>query len=90
MDKAKKNSDIGAEAAFRGFRTQTLYIINRILFMKDEEFYFQPEGEEDLAVYDNSKNLIEVVQVKNYNKPLALSTLEPQNRILSLNVLKIN
>ena len=80
MDKAKKHSDIGAEAAFRGFRTQTLYIINRILFMKDEEFYFQPEGEEDLAVYDNAKNLIEVVQVKNYNKSLSLSSLDPQKK----------
>ena len=80
MDENKRYSDIGAEAAFRGFRTQTLYIVNRILFMKEEEFYFQPEGEEDLAVYDSSKNLIEVVQVKNYNKPLTLSNLEPQKQ----------
>lgn len=80
MDENKRYSDIGAEAAFRGFRTQTLYIINRILFMKDEEFYFQPEGEEDLAVYDSAKNLLEVIQVKNYNKSLTLSSLKPQKK----------
>ncbi len=75
---SRLKSDIGAESAFRGFRTQTLYIVNRILNHTEDEFKFQPEGKEDLAVYDNNINLKEVVQVKNYSTNLSLSSLSPQ------------
>jgi hypothetical protein len=40
---------------------------------------FQPEGAEDLAIFDDS-NLIEIVQVKAYGHHLRLSDLDPDQR----------
>lgn len=71
-------SSTGAESVFKGFRAQTLYIVNRILNQTKEEYQFQPEGEEDLAVYDKDGVLIEVVQIKNYSSNLTLSSLSPE------------
>lgn len=65
-----------AEATFRGFRAQTLYILNRLI--KDEgNFKFQPEGNEDLDIYFEN-DLKELVQVKFYSNNLTLSDLEPE------------
>ncbi len=63
-----------ASHTFRGFRLQTLYIVHKIL-TSDEKYQFQPEGAEDLAVYDADGNLIEAVQVKS-GKPLHPSDLK--------------
>jgi len=38
---------------------------------------FQPEGKEDLAIYQDG-NLIRAIQVKAYSSPLRLSDLDPQ------------
>ncbi len=38
---------------------------------------FQPEGEEDLAIFDADKKLIEIVQVKAHSEGLTLSSLKP-------------
>ncbi len=57
------NSD--ATPAYRGYRLQTLYILWRILESdRDAGRVFQPEGQEDLAIYDAEDNLSEVIQVK--------------------------
>jgi hypothetical protein len=64
----------GAQAAFRGYYSQTLYILHRVL-SGSNDFVFQPEKEEDLAIFDNDGDLIEVVQVKDYSAPLTLSDL---------------
>ena len=69
------NSD--ATPAYRGYRLQTLYILWRILEDCDTRKIFQPEGKEDLAVYDAEDNLSEVIQVKAYSNNLTLSSLEP-------------
>lgn len=63
-----------ASHTFRGFRLQTLYIVHNIL-TSDQKYQFQPEGAEDLAVYDPIGNLIEAVQVKSGN-PLQTSDLK--------------
>lgn len=78
MSKQVAMSDIGAESAFRGFRSQTLYIVKRIMAGCGQDIVFQPEGQEDLAVYDENGTLFEVVQVKNLNCNLTLSDLNPQ------------
>lgn len=70
------NSD--ATPAYRGYRLQTLYILWQILESdRDTGRIFQPEGQEDLAIYDAEDNLSEVIQVKAYSKNLSLSSLEP-------------
>lgn len=67
-----------ATPAYRGYRLQTLYTLARIFEPGDTmNQIFQPEGEEDLAVFDVNKNLVEVVQVKAYGNNLSLSSLSP-------------
>ncbi|MDO6657867.1 hypothetical protein [Anaerobacillus sp. 1_MG-2023] len=56
-------SKLGAPAAFRGYRLQTLYIINRILNAKDKYKYY-PEKDEDLSIRDEDESLLEVIQIK--------------------------
>ena len=65
-------SNSGAKAALRGYRLQTLFILNEILNTKDRDLVFQPEGNEDLAVYKDEK-LVRTIQVKAYSEPLVLS-----------------
>lgn len=68
-----------ATPAYRGYRLQTLYSLARILEPKDRiELVFQPEGAEDLAVFDTSGYLLEVIQVKAYSSNLTLSSLHPE------------
>jgi len=63
-----------ATPAYRGYRLQALYTLHRILKSNGQrEYYFQPEGKEDLSVYDGDNNLLEVVQVKAYSGSLTLS-----------------
>lgn len=59
----KKNeivkSEIGSEAAWRGFSTQTLYIAKRLLTAEDDEQLY-PEQVEDLMIMRKGK-IIELV-----------------------------
>ena len=59
------NANTGASAAFKGFRTQTLFILNRILCAKSEHIFY-PEGAEDLLIKTQNGDIVEVIQVKNY------------------------
>lgn len=71
-------SNSGAKAALKGFRLQTLYILHEILQSRDSELIFQPEGNEDLAVYQGEQ-IVRTVQVKALNVPLTLSHfIEPE------------
>lgn len=65
-------SKAGAEAAFKGYSSQTLYILHRVL-TDEKDLTFQPETKEDLAVYDSNDKLIEVVQVKDLVNDFCLS-----------------
>ena len=57
----------GAPSAYRGYRLQALYTLARVLEPGDSaRSVFQPEGKEDLAVWDANGNLREVIQVKSY------------------------
>ena len=40
---------------------------------------YQPEGDEDLAVFDINNRLLQVVQVKDYSAPLTLSDFKPDS-----------
>lgn len=59
----KKNeivkSEIGSEAAWRGFSTQTLYIARRLLTAEDDEQLY-PEQVEDLMIMRKGK-IVELV-----------------------------
>ncbi|WP_462181048.1 AAA family ATPase [Pseudoalteromonas gelatinilytica] len=73
-------SNSGAKAALKGYRLQTLYILHEILQSRDSELIFQPEGNEDLAVYQGEK-IVRAVQVKALNVPLTLSHfIEPEKK----------
>ena len=72
-------SEKGAEAAWRGFSTQTLYIAGRLLECDDNELEFYPEQVEDLLV-KRGESISELVQVKNLTKDLSLSDLSPQKQ----------
>jgi hypothetical protein len=68
-----------ATPAYRGYRLQALYTLSRILEPHTPpNLVFQPEGAEDLAVFDETNRLIEAVQVKAYGTNLTLSSLSPQ------------
>ena len=66
----------GAPAAYRGYRLQALYTLDRLLTSSiRDELVLQPEGKEDLDILQGDR-LIEVVQIKSYDS-LTLSDLEP-------------
>lgn len=66
-------SDIGAQAAWKGFSSQTLYIAYRLL--SDNGFYeYYPEDIEDLVIKKDGV-IVEAVQVKNITSDLSLSSL---------------
>lgn len=68
-----QKSDIGAQAAWKGFSSQTLYIASRLI--SDEGGYeYYPEDIEDLVVKKNGA-IVETVQVKNISADLTLSSL---------------
>jgi hypothetical protein len=51
-----------ATPAYRGYRLQALYVLSRILESEDSaDLIFQPEGHEDLAIYNNNEVLLEVL-----------------------------
>lgn len=66
---------MSGQPALKGFRTQTLYIIHRALSSASDHITFQPEGQEDLDIFDQDEALIEAIQVKNLSAPLAFSDL---------------
>lgn len=68
-----QKSDQGAQAAWKGFSSQTLYIASRLISDKDGYEYY-PEDVEDLVIKKNNV-VIEAVQVKNISASLTLSSL---------------
>ena len=68
-----------ATPAYRGYRLQTLYTLARVLEPNERgDLIFQPEGAEDLAIWDMSDHLLETIQVKAYGTDLTLSMLSPE------------
>ncbi len=68
-----QKSDLGAQAAWKGFSSQTLYIASRLISDKSEYEYY-PEDVEDLVIKKDGI-VIEAVQVKNVSAELTLSSL---------------
>ena len=68
-----QKSDKGAQAAWKGFSSQTLYIASRLISDKGGYEYY-PEDVEDLVIKKNNV-VIEAVQVKNISASLTLSSL---------------
>lgn len=66
-------SDAGAQAAWKGFSSQTLYIASRLISDKSGYEYY-PEDIEDLVIKKDGI-VIEAVQVKNISADLTLSSL---------------
>lgn len=68
-----KKSEIGAQSAWKGFSSQTLYIASRIASdTGDHEFF--PEDIEDLVIKIDGI-IVEAVQIKNISSDLTLSSL---------------
>lgn len=74
MDKSNfQRSDVGAQAAWKGFSSQTFYIAARLI--SDEQGYeYYPEDIEDLVVKKDG-TIVEAVQIKNISAALTLSSL---------------
>ena len=68
-----KKSDIGAQSAWKGFSSQTLYIASRLM-LDENNYEYYPEDIEDLVVKKDDK-VVEAVQVKNISSDLTLSSL---------------
>ena len=68
-----QKSDIGAQAAWKGFSSQTLYIASRLI-SDESEYEYYPEDIEDLVIKKDGI-VIEAVQVKNIAADLTLSSL---------------
>ena len=73
-------SDVGAQAAWKGFSSQTLYIASRLISDKGGYEYY-PEDIEDLVIKKDGV-VIEAVQVKNVSADLTLSSLASTRWIL--------
>lgn len=69
-----------ATATYRGYRRQALYALFRIFEGGNADHVFQPEGAEDLVIFDDAGNLIEVIQVKSYGSNLTLSDFKPKKK----------
>lgn len=68
-----------ATPAYRGYRLQTLYTLATILEANEKtNLIFQPEGVEDIAIWNTNNHLLETVQVKAYSANLSLSLLSPE------------
>jgi len=74
-------SDIGAQAAWKGFSSQTLYIASRIVSDTQDNFFY-PEDVEDLVIKNKDK-VVEAVQIKNVSAPLTVSHLSSTKSSLS-------
>lgn len=68
-----KKSDIGVQAAWKGFSSQTLYVASRLIIDKSEYEYYL-EDVEDLVI-KNDGVVVEAVQVKNIAADLTISSL---------------
>lgn len=68
-----QKSDIGAQAAWKGFSSQTLYIASRLI-SDENEYEYYPEDVEDLVIKKDGV-VVEAVQVKNISADLTLSSL---------------
>ena len=66
-------SDTGAQAAWKGFSSQTIYIASRIITDEDGSEYY-PEDIEDLVIKKRGM-VTEAVQIKNLTAELTLSDL---------------
>lgn len=74
MDKSKfQKSDMGAQAAWKGFSSQTFYIAARLI-SGEQGYEYYPENIEDLVVKRNGI-IVEAVQIKNISAALTLSSL---------------
>lgn len=74
-------SDIGAQAAWKGFSSQTLYIASRIAADTDDNCFY-PEDIEDLVIKNEDK-VVEAVQIKNVSADLTVSHLSSTKSSLS-------
>lgn len=68
-----QRSDMGAQAAWKGFSSQTFYIAARLI--SDEQGYeYYPEDIEELVVKKDGI-IVEAVQIKNISAALTISSL---------------
>lgn len=66
-----KNDSQGGVNALKGFRSQFLYTLLRVLQHKPQELIFKPEGEyEDLDILGGQDEVLEVIQIKDYTDEL--------------------
>ncbi|AWM13258.1 hypothetical protein DI487_04855 [Flavobacterium sediminis] len=67
---------MSAISALKGYRTQFLYSLYRILSNHNEEYIFKVEGKyEDLDILDSSYKYIETIQIKNKGETLSFSDM---------------
>ncbi len=67
-------------AALRGYRTQFLYSLHKILATLGDGFSYRPEGYEDLDIYNEQGKLVEVIQVKNLKSGVLISDILSSNK----------
>lgn len=61
-------------ATYRGYRRQALYALFRLFDdALPEGIVIQPEGNEDLAIFDSAGALVEIIQVKDHSRNLVAS-----------------
>lgn len=71
---------MSASPTLKGFRTQFLYTLHRILSDADKDLLYKPEGVEDLDIMRGGE-VIELIQVKNLQETVTFSDLiSPKKR----------
>ena len=67
---------MSAIAALKGYRTQFLYSLHRIVLGVTDDYVYHIEGEfEDLDIIDNNGKYVECLQVKNLSDSLTFHFL---------------
>lgn len=66
----------------RGYRTQFLYALYRVIVDKRYDYIYVPEGKEDLDIFCED-NMVEAVQVKNLNHAVTFNDLKSKASLTS-------
>ncbi|WOK04833.1 hypothetical protein RT717_17255 [Imperialibacter roseus] len=75
MQKEITQGNLGAINALKGYRTQALYSIHRVMEDGNPDLIYVPEGIEDLDVFDQNGILLECIQIKATTGTLSFSNL---------------
>lgn len=74
-------ADRGGNSAWKGFSSQTTFIVNRLISEKDDALNYYPESIEDLRIVVTDGSEVELIQVKNLSSDLHYQISSRKKRV---------